>query len=116
MSRHKELPEPVCIRFIAGINNYDPATDSFFDPPEPVCRIDVLVQCADGFRQKNITLNCERRVPEPGSKVGTQLWLHEPKGMNKGGTDGMRAISMLVDRAELVKKLRALATEIESLV
>ena len=110
----KPLANPVCIRVLGGLNNYNPGTDEEIDPPEPVYRIDVLIpsiESKSGYEQRNIALTCERKVPPSGARIGEHLWLFEP-----GGNTAMRSLSMLVDRQELVAKLRALADNIEMIV
>lgn len=105
------LVEPVAIRALGGLNHYNAGTDEEINPPEPIFRIDVLVKTGSGFNQRSIDLMCERRVPPDGGRIGKDLWLYEPRF----GQDSMRAISMLVDKTELIAKLRAMADEIEKL-
>lgn len=109
----QSITDPVCIRVVGGLNNYNAGMDEIIEPPEPIYRIDVLIPSAEsrsGYEQRNITLISERKIPPSNAKIGQHLWLHEPKF----GTADMRAVSMLVSRAELVAKLRALADEVDA--
>ncbi len=69
------------------------------------CRIDVLTRSA-GNKIDQFQFTCVAQ-PQPRSMKLGGFFLPEPLA------DGMRSVSMQVERAELVEKLRALADAIE---
>ncbi len=86
------LEDPVWIRMI-GQNGRAVAA----------CRFDVLARSSDGIEQFQFT--CASLPPHPAKLGG--FYLPEPLA------DGIRSVSMQVERTELVEKLRALADTIE---
>ncbi len=70
------------------------------------CRFDVLARAPDRLEQFHFT--CAAMKPPQPAQVGG-FYLPEPKA------DNIHSVSVQVERAELVKKLRALADTIENL-
>jgi hypothetical protein len=99
----RELDRPIGMRVLYTERDYDPATDEK-QSPSPICRIDVLL---DGV-QRHIALYARRAPPATGTPITVNTsWLFEPRDT--------RAVSVQVDKTDLVVKLRALADEIEKL-